>query len=199
MATPSKNIDRRAKRTRQVLEEAFLAMLDEKGFTAMSIQEITERANVHRGTFYAHFADKYALLEAVIRERFRDALTSELPPIPQWEQNTLHLLIEATLEYFKGTYHQCSSLHIVDPLTEKVIREELATFLVIWLKQGKNAQMRWQLSVEMTAELMSWTILGAAIQWSQNSTTMTAEKMARHVVLMLLEGVTHLASSALPG
>jgi AcrR family transcriptional regulator len=107
MATPPKNVDRRAQRTRQVLWQAFLKIMQEKGFTAVSIQEITERANVHRGTFYAHFADKYALLEAIIREEFRDLLTSTLPSESQWERNTLHLLIETTLDYFKSMHRQC--------------------------------------------------------------------------------------------
>src|SRR5690242_12357089 len=104
MATPSKNVDRRAQRTRQVLEQAFLNILQEKGLTAMSIQELTERANIHRGTFYAHFADKYALLEAIIREGFRDVLTGMLPPQSQWERKTLYLLTQTTLDYFKNMY-----------------------------------------------------------------------------------------------
>jgi AcrR family transcriptional regulator len=198
MATPPKNVDRRAQRTRQVLEQTFLDILQEKGLTAMSIQELTERANVHRGTFYAHFTDKYALLEAIIREGFRDVLTSTLPPQSQWGRKTLHLLTQTTLNYFKSMYRQCPPLDLVDPLIEQAIREELATLLVIWLKQSGNTQMRWRIPVEMMAQLMSWTILGAAIQWSQNTTSMSSEQMARHVVLMLLEGVTHQASDALP-
>jgi AcrR family transcriptional regulator len=172
--------------------------LQEKGLSAMSIQELTERANVHRGTFYAHFADKYALLEAIIREGYRDVLTSTLPPQPQWGKKTLHLLTQATLDYFKDMYRTCPPLDIVDPLIEQGIREELAAQLVIWLKQSRNTQMRWRIPVEMMAQLMSWTILGAAIQWSQNTTTMSSEQMTRHVMLMLLEGVTHLAYDALP-
>jgi AcrR family transcriptional regulator len=197
LATPPKNVDRRAQRTRQVLEQAFLGILQEKGLTAMSIQEITERANVHRGTFYAHFTDKYALLETIIREGYQDELTSTLPSQSQWEHNTLHLLTQATLDYFNSMYRQCPPLDIVDPLVEQAVREELAAQLVIWLKQSRNTQMRWQIPVEMMAQLMSWTILGAAIQWSQN-TAMSSEQMAQNVVLMLLEGVRHLTSDALP-
>ncbi|GHO97824.1 transcriptional regulator [Reticulibacter mediterranei] len=199
MATPSKNVDRRAQRTRQVLEQAFLNILQEKGLTAMSIQELTERANVHRGTFYAHFADKYALLEAIIREGFRDVLTGMLPPQSQWERKTLYLLTQTTLDYFKNMYRTCPPLDIVDPLIEQTIREELATHLVIWLKQNRNTQMRWRIPVEMMAQFMSWTILGAAIQWSQDTIAMSSEQMTHNVVLMLLEGVTHQASNALPG
>jgi len=198
MATLPKNVDRRAQRTRQVLEQAFLGILQEKGLTAMSIQEITERANVHRGTFYAHFADKYALLESIIREGYQDELTSTLRPQSQWEHNTLHLLTKTTLDYFQSMYRQCPPLDIVDPLVEQAVREELATQLVVWLKQSRNTQMRWRIPAEMMAQFMSWAILGAAIQWSQDTTTLSSEQMAQHVVLMLLEGVAHLAADALP-
>lgn len=197
MATPSKNIDRRAQRTRHVLEQAFLDILQEKGLTAMSIQEITERANVHRGTFYAHFADKYALLESIIREGYRDVLTGTLPPQSQWERKTLHPLTQATLDYFNSMYRQCPPLDIVDPLVEQAVREELETLLVNWLKQSRNARMQRRISIETMAQLMSWTILGAAIQWNQNA-TMSSEQMAQNVVLMLLEGVADLLPDVLP-
>jgi AcrR family transcriptional regulator len=197
VATPPKHIDRRAQRTRQVLERAFLDILQEKGLTAMSIQELTERANVHRGTFYAHFADKYALLESIIRGGYRDVLAGTLPSQSQWERKTLHLLTQATLDYFNSMYRQCPPLDIVDPLVEQAVREELETLLVNWLKQSRNARMQRRIPVEMMAQFMSWTILGAAIQWSQNA-TISSEQMAQNVVLMLLEGVTHLVPDALP-
>lgn len=193
MATPPKSVDRRAQRTRQVLWQAFLEIMQEKGFTTMSIQEITERANVHRGTFYAHFADKYELLEAIIREEFRDLLTSTLPPASRWERDTLHLLIQTTLEYFKGMHRQCPPLDIVDPLVERVTQEELTAPLLTWLKQSQNAEIRWRIPVETMAQLMSWTIFGAAVQWSNETTTMSSEQMAQNTLLMVLEGVVHLA------
>ena len=40
----------------------------EKGFAATSIQDITARANVNRGTFYLHFTDKYMLLDALLKQ-----------------------------------------------------------------------------------------------------------------------------------
>jgi AcrR family transcriptional regulator len=58
MAPPSQRVDRRMQRTRQVLEQAFMDVSHEKGLVATTIQDITERADVNRGTFYLHFADK---------------------------------------------------------------------------------------------------------------------------------------------
>jgi AcrR family transcriptional regulator len=88
MANEKRREDRRILRTRQMLQQAFVEVVREKGealrslperekgFAATSIQEITARANVNRGTFYLYFTDKYMLADAVVRERFRLMSTS---------------------------------------------------------------------------------------------------------------------------
>jgi AcrR family transcriptional regulator len=58
----AQRVDRRVQRTRQLLREALLALIRDKGFAALSVQEIIERANVGRATFYAHFDNKEDLL-----------------------------------------------------------------------------------------------------------------------------------------
>jgi AcrR family transcriptional regulator len=57
---------RRVSRTRKRLLEAALAVFTEKGVDACSIEEITERADVGKGTFYRHFQDKYAILNTLV-------------------------------------------------------------------------------------------------------------------------------------
>ena len=54
--------DRRIQRTRQSLRTALLELIKEKGYDAISIEEITERANVGRATFYLHYKDREDLL-----------------------------------------------------------------------------------------------------------------------------------------
>src|SRR6266576_3222431 len=53
-----KKLDRRVQRTRQLLQDALLAMVLEKGYDSTTVQDIIDRANVGRATFYAHFPDK---------------------------------------------------------------------------------------------------------------------------------------------
>lgn len=63
MVQPAKNkTDRRIQRTRQSLRAALLELIKQKGYDAISIEEITERANVGRATFYLHYKDKEDLL-----------------------------------------------------------------------------------------------------------------------------------------
>jgi AcrR family transcriptional regulator len=58
----AKKVDRRVERTRQLLSEALVSLIREKGYEAMTVQDIIDRANVGRSTFYTHFVDKDDLL-----------------------------------------------------------------------------------------------------------------------------------------
>jgi AcrR family transcriptional regulator len=58
--------DRRVLRTRGMILDAFLDLLIEKGYESLTIQDIIDRANVGRSTFYLHFPDKEALLVSSI-------------------------------------------------------------------------------------------------------------------------------------
>src|SRR5260370_1139942 len=54
--------DRRVGRTRKLLEDALHDLIVEKGYEAVTVQDIIDRANVGRSTFYAHYTDKQQLL-----------------------------------------------------------------------------------------------------------------------------------------
>jgi len=60
--------DRRTQRTRQLLQDAMIAMIIEKGYDATTVQDIIDRANVGRATFYAHFADKETLFHSRLED-----------------------------------------------------------------------------------------------------------------------------------
>ncbi len=64
--------DRRKERTRQLLRDALLELIPEKGYEAITLQDITDRANVARPTFYLHFKDKQDLLFSSLREIYDD-------------------------------------------------------------------------------------------------------------------------------
>jgi AcrR family transcriptional regulator len=73
--------DRRVRRTRKLLHDAFLELVNEKGYEKTTIQDILDRADVGRSTFYVHYRDKEALLMASF-DGMRDQLETELAQIP---------------------------------------------------------------------------------------------------------------------
>jgi AcrR family transcriptional regulator len=77
---PAKKADRRIARTRKLLQDALISLMIEKGYEDTTVQEIIDRADVGRATFYAHFPDKATLLasrlddlRAMLLERQRQA------------------------------------------------------------------------------------------------------------------------------
>lgn len=65
---PEKPLDRRIIRTKVAIREALISLIEEKGFDAVLVSDIAERANINRGTFYLHYQDKFDLLEKTQKE-----------------------------------------------------------------------------------------------------------------------------------
>jgi AcrR family transcriptional regulator len=71
----SRKTDRRIVRTRRLLLDALMALIVEKGYQSVSIQDIVDRADVARTTFYLHFKDKQELLLTGITEIYNELVT----------------------------------------------------------------------------------------------------------------------------
>lgn len=72
--TAAPGIDRRVARTRKLLEDALIALTLERGYAEVTVEDICQRANVGRSTFYAHHASKADLRRATIEGHLRSAL-----------------------------------------------------------------------------------------------------------------------------
>lgn len=66
--------DRRIVRTRSMIIDALVALLQTKAYSEISIIDITEQANINRSTFYAHFIDKDDLLNKMIDEKLESLI-----------------------------------------------------------------------------------------------------------------------------
>ena len=66
MTQPVSNV--RVRRTQKLLREALIALIEERGFDALTIGELTSRAMVSRAAFYRNYQDKYDLVEQIFEE-----------------------------------------------------------------------------------------------------------------------------------
>ena len=184
--------DPRVKRTRELLVQAFIALIEERhNLHSISVQEIAERATINRATFYAHFEDKYALLQYWMREKFHRALVSQLPASSTLQVNTLRLLILAVFD-FLAVFR--SYLKLADqqyePLFEIVLQQELYELLLRWLKMIPSEVSLQEETVETTVLVISWAIFGPAAQWSRGDQTTSAEEMADRVLGVVIAGLS---------
>lgn len=171
-------LDPRVKRTRQLLDQAFNALLAEKGFDAITVQDVTERAGVNRATFYAHFHDKFELLDYSIRESFREEIRKRLLDSCHFSMENLHHLIVAVCEFTGNLSSHCApAQRQFEPLVENQVRGQLYELLLMWLKKIGSVS-----APETSATAASWAIYGLAMQWSREKKSQTAEAFADEVL-----------------
>jgi len=132
-------IDPRVRRTRQLLEEAFAELIQEKDFQSITVQDITERAGINRATFYAHFPDKYALFEFKIRQEFRAEIEKRTLNACHYSEDNLRALIQAVCEFVREASGQCKSPRgQFEPLMEAQVKEQIKDLFITWLDQTES-------------------------------------------------------------
>jgi AcrR family transcriptional regulator len=75
----SEQTDLRIRRTHKFLQEAIIELITEKGFEAITVGDIAERAMINRATFYRHYQDKYDLVTKIFEET-ADSLVERMMP-----------------------------------------------------------------------------------------------------------------------
>jgi len=195
--------DPRVIRTRKLLQDAFMALLAEKSFHSISVQDIAERATLNRATFYAHFEDKYALMDYMIGDLFRETLRRRLPDGAPFTLDNLRLLVVSVCEYLAEFQGHCAPAgRDLDPRIEARVQQEIYTILLGWLAQSPlDVGLQpgaTHTSREMAATVTSWAIFGAAIEWTRGERTISAEAQARQILALIVGGLTAVAPVPAP-
>ncbi len=171
-------LDPRVKRTRALIQKAFAELLPEKGFRDITVQDITERAEVNRATFYAHYPDKYALLEENIAQAFRAELEKRTLSACHYSLENLRALIETVCEFVAYSHEHCKAAEQqFDSLVEGQVRLQIQTLLELWLaKINPDAQEK------LPATAATWAIYGLALDWSRQKNRQPSRDFARQVL-----------------
>jgi AcrR family transcriptional regulator len=85
--------DRRVRRTQHSLAKALIALTLEKGYGAVTIRDITERADIGYATFFRHYHDKDALLEDVLDVVLTELIDLLDPALPDADSTTVGVLL----------------------------------------------------------------------------------------------------------
>jgi AcrR family transcriptional regulator len=167
MAKSIQKVDPRTKRTERLLLDAFSSVIN----TGASIRQITVlqiavQAGVNRVTFYAHFTDKYELLDSWKRDFFRQRLEAYLAVSSRYDVDPIENIIDAFID--------CMTLYIskrrranryVEPLMDEALRNELANLLESELYEKTLEQPEVMNGRNMT--LLSWGIFGYVKRWCE--------------------------------
>ncbi len=180
VSSPCPKLDPRVRRTRRMLFQAFQELLGEKGFDQISVQDIAERSTLNRATFYDHFPDKFALLEAMIGERFGMAIEARMGSEVPTCDKSLRSLILAACDFLTDLSTGCDKhRRQFEPIAESCVRTILRESILRGLEThgAKNPGLK--------ATMVSWAITGAAIQGVREK-KMSSEELADAVLPTIL-------------
>ena len=155
-------LDPRVKRTRNLILGAFDSLLAEKGFESISVQDVTDKADVNRATFYAHFTDKYALLDYFITRMFMQEVDKRTLNTCHYTDDNLRILVVAVIEFLSNMHSECAQPHQqFESLIEGTVKKQVYELLSHWLEQTGT-----KLSTEIPATVATWAIYGLASHYS---------------------------------
>ena len=171
--------DPRILRSRRMLMEALARLLMKKEFEDVSVQEIADEATLNRATFYLHYPDKNALLQAMTASRFRDLI--ERRAITFTDCNgALRAIALGVCDYLAESTScptQLSRMALegsIIPIVEDMFEEGLALHGMV---PGEDASL--------PATTAAWAVFGAARRWFQTPDRIPAEEMAARIETMV--------------
>lgn len=157
-------LDPRVKRTRSLILQSFGELLAEKGFESISVQDVTDKAQINRATFYDHFVDKYKLLDYWISQMFRQEIEKRTLNACHYTPENLRNLILAVCEFLSTMHSECAQPHQqFESLAEGTIKKIIFDLLSHWLKQTNST-----ISTEIPATVATWAIYGLASLYSHS-------------------------------
>jgi AcrR family transcriptional regulator len=163
LQTDCQRLDPRIRRTRHLLQDALKRLLEERDFDKITIQDITEAATLNRATFYAHYPDKFALLEELIRVSFLQLLECRKVRFDGSCATAFHPVILAVCDYLAELQKSHSARqHQFEAFVEGTVIDQIR---VILLEGSQKHPVERTISPELIAATASWAIYGAAKQW----------------------------------
>lgn len=196
--------DRRIQRTRQLLSTALLTLIENRGYESLTVNDITEQANVGRATFYLHYQDKEQLLVESLEEMFSQ-LGALINPMSEasGEQN----LITATRLVFQhfADHHRLYRVLLTEKGAAMVftrlltILSQLAEREVISKEVEQQPQMG--ISTNLVAHYAAGAFLGLVVWWLNNNRPYSAEQMAaiyEHLIDPGVSKILGIAAAELP-
>jgi AcrR family transcriptional regulator len=191
MSTNGEKLDPRVKRTRRLLQRALTELLSEKRFHNITVQDIAERAEVNRATFYAHFEDKYALLNFSVREEFRKRVDQSVPEPAAFTQENLHRLTVVTCEYLSEFLGRCrrSAQDGDQAVLVRQVQVQCRESILDWFTRSWGHVAPYRLTPEVVAMVTSWAIFGSALQWVDHGRELSPEQLADQVLSLLKSGL----------
>src|SRR5512139_755400 len=190
MSKKAEKVDPRVVRTRQMLRDALVSLIEEKGFEAITVQDIADRAGLNRATFYLHYRDKQELLV----KSLRDAIDELVADIGASTDEQRQLISDESPRPIKAVFeHVAQHAHFYRvmmsaagvPAFSAGVRGYMAEVTLHWLSALQPHPRQSRVPLEIVANSLSWSLLGVLIWWLEHDLPHPPEYMAEQFRLLI--------------
>jgi|UPI0006911CFA AcrR family transcriptional regulator len=177
--------DPRIRRTRQALQVALRDLMQQKSFEEISVQDITDLADVNRATFYDHYNDKFALLDAMVAGGFHRLLAERNVMFDGTCPSAASAIILAACDYLVSTHAgaECNRNSAFEPLMEAGIVAAIQRTLFRGLE---TRPVPAPLTPAIVATTTAWAIYGAVKQWFYTPDRPPSSEMVQPILQLIL-------------
>ena len=158
-------VDRRVRRTKKSLEDALIALTLEKDYDEITIQEITDRADIGYRTFFRHYSDKDELLKDVLSTTMVELRELMVPPQSDFfaDPNIKSTYLVSGVILFRHV-HERSDLYRVLLRSENTLVESVMEFAIRGFEENFESLSEPDIPIEIIANhMVSGTI--ALVRW----------------------------------
>lgn len=192
--------DRRVRRTRRALQEALRDLMLQKPYDRITVQDVLDRADVGRATFYAHFRDKDALLMSefeAMRESLRQHLATPLRAQEHASDEGRHGehglgVARALFEHAAGRHGEYRALvrSRSGGAILKFAHQELTSLMREHFDEAvARRRLKPVVPVEVTAQYVAGALLALLTWWLYHDVPYTAEEMSRMFARLTIPAV----------
>ena len=184
MTQPVSNV--RVRRTQKLLREALVELIEERGFEALTIGELTERAMVSRAAFYRNYQDKYDLVEQIFEEAM-SALLNAVGDLGQEHPPDIWVTFFEHIAHYERLYRALLGRK-GSPWFMRKMRASLADLVKErgHLPHGPDASARpvHTFSDEFVPDLVSTMFVEAITWWLEHARPYTPKEIATRSALL---------------
>ncbi|TFE22687.1 TetR/AcrR family transcriptional regulator [Cohnella luojiensis] len=185
--------DPRIIRTKLLLRNALIDLLDEKGFEGTTIRDLMQKAGLNRGTFYLHYRDKYDLLEQSKEDMLKEILeiVKDIDPIQIMkyaERNEPHPAFLELFDFFtlNAVFFKVLLGPKGDPAYPVQVRQIMQKHIINKLSLLQSAHI--PVPREFIIAYLASANLGVIQHWLENGMQLSPQEMALLITRMTTFG-----------
>ena len=180
--------DRRVRRTQKALGDALIALALEKKYDEITIQEITERADIGYRTFFRHYSDKDELLIDVlshVRMEMRELMG---PPSLELflNPNIKSTELPGSKVLFQHVRENCD-LYRVLLFSERGLVQQLKTFAIQEFRENYNALLETDIPIDIIVNHMVSSMITLLRWWLENDMCFAPEEMSNYAFRLIIQ------------